>query len=200
MIKNVVFDIGNVLVTFGWYDFFKSFNWTDEVFDRVVKATVKDIDWNEMDRGVLTDEEVLDLFIENDPGVEKELREMYVDYHDLLVKFDYTDEWIKSLQNRGLRVFCLSNMSFKAVRECTDALNFIPSLDGDVLSCYYRIIKPDDAIYKLLCEKYDLKPEECVFIDDLQRNVEAAQKNGFQSFVFIDKEQADKKINELMGV
>ena len=118
MIKNVVFDIGNVLVDFGWKPFFQKFNITDEELDRIAKATVYAPIWNEIDRGVMSEEEILDKFIENDPGMEDKMREMYADFNGLLKLFEYTRGWIIDLKRRGYKVYCLSNMSFKAVREC----------------------------------------------------------------------------------
>lgn len=197
MIKNIVFDIGNVLVDFGWADFIKKFGFSKEINERIAKATVKDDDWNEYDRGVLSDEEILQNFIDNDPEIEEELRAFEENFDGLLKQFEYAKGWIKSLQKQGYKVYCLSNMSFKAVRECDEALNFLPLLDGYILSCNVELIKPDPAIYKSLFEKYDLKPEECIFIDDLERNVEAAEKEGMFGIVFTDLKSAVSEIEDI---
>ena len=69
MIKNIVFDIGNVLVEFGWKPYFDKFNLTPEEFERLVNATVKSNVWNEMDRGAVSEEEILNAYIANDPGI-----------------------------------------------------------------------------------------------------------------------------------
>lgn len=197
MIKNIVFDIGNVLVDFGWAEFINKFGFSKEINERIATATVKDNDWNEYDRGVLTDEEILDLFIENDPGIENELRAFEEDFHGLLKQFEYTKGWIKSLQKQGYKVYCLSNMSYKAVRECDDALNFLPELDGYILSCDVKLIKPDSSIYNALFEKYDLNPAECIFVDDLERNIEAAEKEGMYGIVFADLKSTVEEIEDI---
>lgn len=199
MIKNIIFDIGNVLVEFGWNSFFRRFTDSEEIFERMCKATVLDPGhaWNEIDRAVLSEEEVLELFIKNDPGIEKELRAMYKDFNGLLVQYDYTREWIKDLQNRGYKVYCLSNMSFKSVRENADSMDFIPMLDGAVLSCYYQLCKPDREIYELLLNKYNLVAEECVFFDDLERNIKAANECGIHGVVFTGKDEAERALEEL---
>ena len=64
------------------------------------------------------------------------------------------------------------------------ALEFIPLTDGGVFSCFEKITKPDPEIYLRLCKRYSLKPEECVFIDDTQKNVDAAQKLGMKGIHF----------------
>ena len=199
MIRNIVFDIGNVLVDFGWKGFFDKFDLTDEQFERLAKATVYSPTWNEMDRGALTEEELLEKFIENDPEMEDVLRKVYVDFNGLLVQFDYAKQWIKELGDRGYKVYCLSNMSHKSVRENADALDFIAMLDGSVLSCHVKLCKPDRAIYDLLFKRYQLIPEECVFIDDLERNVKAAEDCGMKGILFTTKEDTEKRLNEMLA-
>lgn len=196
MIKNIVFDIGNVLVKFNWKEYYASFGWPLEVQEKVAKATVLDPFWNEMDMGNLSDEEILEGFIERGPDVEAELRQMFVSFKDLLIQFEYTKGWIRDLQNRGYKVYCLSNMSYKAVREC-EALNFLKMLDGYVLSCDVRMTKPDLEIYRKLLNTYNLKAEECLFFDDLQANIDASIKAGFNGVVFTDLKSAVKAIEEI---
>lgn len=195
MIKNIVFDIGNVLVSFGWKEFYGKFNMTPEEFERVANATVHDPVWNEIDRGVMSDEEVLEEFVKNDPGVEELIRKTYENYKGLLTIYEYTKGWIIDLQKRGYKVFCLSNMSNKAVRECDDALNFVDMLDGYILSCNVKLIKPDRKIYEMLLDKYSLKADECLFIDDLKRNVDAAKEVGMNGVVF----ESVKKTEEALA-
>ena len=77
MIKNVILDVGNVLVDYCWEKHLASFGFPADIAERVAKATALSEDWEEYDRGVLTDAEVLNRFIENDPGVEKEIRQGY---------------------------------------------------------------------------------------------------------------------------
>ena len=62
MVRNVVFDIGNVLAGFCWQEFYKSFGYSEEVFGKLADATVRSTFWNEMDRGKLSDEQLLEGF------------------------------------------------------------------------------------------------------------------------------------------
>ncbi len=197
MIKNIVFDIGNVLTYYTWEKHIRSFGFAEEIYERVVKATVLSPKWNEFDRGVMGDEAVIDLLVSNDPGVEPQIRRMMADVGGLVSRADYAIPWIQELQSRGYRVYYLSNFSFKAGRECRHALDFIPYADGGILSCEEKLIKPQPEIYLRLLEKYDLKAEECVFLDDLEANVEAARAQGFEGIVFTDKEAAVSELAAL---
>ena len=69
MITTIIFDIGNVLADFTWREHFASFGYDEKMVDRIARATVQSPEWNEYDRGVLTDEEILAGFIENDPEI-----------------------------------------------------------------------------------------------------------------------------------
>lgn len=194
MIKNIVFDIGNVLAGFIWQDFYHSFGYSDEIFEKLADATVRSTFWNEMDRGKLTDEELLEGFVRNDPSIEKELREVFQNVNGMIKRYDYAIPWIKELKERGFHVYVISNFAHKAHEECIDALDFLSEVDGGILSYQVQLIKPSPEIYRLLCSRYGLKAEECVFIDDLPKNVEAAKKEGMQGIVFENLEQAKKAL------
>ena len=66
MIRTIIFDIGNVLAGFKWEEFYRSFGYPEETYRRLVKATVGSSAWQEHDRGALTDDEILELFVEDD--------------------------------------------------------------------------------------------------------------------------------------
>lgn len=198
MIKNIVFDIGNVLAKFNWREFFASFDLDEDIYERVAKATVLDDDWNEFDRGVLSSEEVIELLAENDPEIGDIIRKVLSNINGMIKQFDYSVDWIKELQGEGYKVYCLSNMSFKACEDCGEAMNFLPILDGYVLSCDVKQIKPDREIYETLLNKYDLKPEETVFFDDLEKNIQAAKEVGIHGIVFTAKEEAVEKLEVLV--
>ena len=180
MIKNIVFDIGNVLAGFAWEDFYRSFGYSEEIFEKLADATVRSPFWNEMDRGKLSDEELLEGFIKNDSSIEKEIREVFENVEEIIQRFDYAIPWIRELKEKGYHIYVISNFSRKAHVECIKALDFLEEIDGEILSYQVKLIKPSPEIYQLLCSKYNLKAEECVFIDDLPKNVEAARKEGMK--------------------
>lgn len=199
MVKNVVFDIGNVLAGFAWQEFYLSFGYPEEIYERLAKATVKNTFWNELDRGVLDDDELLAGFIRNDPSIEKEIREVFQNVEGMISRYDYAIPWIKELKGRGYRVYIISNFSHKAFEECKKALDFLKEVDGGLLSFQEKIIKPAPEIYQLLLKRYGLKAEECVFIDDTSKNVEAAVKEGMKGIVFHTLDQAKKELEEILA-
>jgi len=197
VIKNVIFDIGNVLVSFRWREYFASFGYSEEILQRLAKATVQSEKWDEYDRGMLSEEEILAGFIENDPELEPVILECLKNICGILRQFDYTIPWIKELKENGYSVYYLSNMSSFACRDCKEDLAFLPYMDGGILSWKEKIIKPDPAIYRLLLERYGLNPKECVFLDDTEKNIAAAHKEGMHAVLFYNKEQACEELEKL---
>ncbi len=197
MIHNIIFDIGNVLTDFRWKGFLMDEGFSEEMALRIGRASVLHPYWNEIDRGVWTMEELIDAFVSNDPEIEAQIRRAFVDAHGIVTPREYAIPWIKELKAKGYRVYYLSNFSRKAEEECADALAFIPYTDGGILSNREKIIKPDPAFYRLLLDRYGLKAEECVFLDDTPRNVEGARNVGMQGICFQSKEQAMEELKKL---
>ncbi len=197
MIKNIIFDIGNVLAAWRWREFYESFQYSPDVTERLARATVLSPLWEEFDRGAMDEEALLDKFIENDPGLEKEIRRVRENIHDMLGRYDYAIPWLQDLKGKGYKVYYLSNFSRKAHQECAHVLDFLPLMDGGILSYQEKLIKPDPAIYQLLLRRYGLKAEECVFLDDTKKNVEEAVRQGMAGIVFYSRELAVEKLRRL---
>ncbi len=197
MIKNIIFDIGNVLASFRWQEYFAEFAYDAETLDRLAKATTLSPCWAEYDRGVLKNEEILQQFIKNDPSLEPVIRNCLTNVHGLVGRYAYTIPWLQELKKKGYRLYYLSNFAETARRDCEDALDFLPYMDGGIFSYEEKVIKPEEVIYHLLLEKYGLQPKESVFLDDSPQNVVTAQKLGLHGIVFKDREQAEKELAKL---
>ncbi len=197
MVKNIIFDIGNVLADFCWRDFFIGFGYEGETLERLAEATVKSPVWDEVDRGVWSDEELVDGFVRNDPSLEEQLHRIFANVHGMVVKREYAIPWVRSLREAGYGCYYLSNFSHKAHTECADALDFLEYMDGGILSYRDKVIKPDAAIYELLLNRYGLKAEECVFLDDTEKNLVTAGEMGIHTILFQDREQAVRELAAL---
>ncbi|MCM1026802.1 MAG: HAD family phosphatase [Roseburia sp.] len=198
MIRNIVFDIGNVLSDYRWRDFLRDKGFDEAMVERIARASVLNPAWNEIDRGVWSEEEILREFIRSDPEIEEEIRRAFSNIRGLVTPRDYAVPWIRELKEKGFSVYYLSNFSHKAQVECAEALTFLPYTDGGILSWQEKLIKPDRAIYELLLSRYGLKAEECVFLDDTRENVEGAKACGFYGICFETKEQAEEELRRLL--
>lgn len=198
MIQNIVFDIGNVLVDFCWRDHIAGCGFSGELAERLGKAMMQSPVWNEIDRGVWTNEEILLGFIKNDPAIEKEIRQVFSDLSTVVKEKSGSKKWIHSLKAEGYQVYYLSNFSDRVRREAAGQLTFLTEMDGGIMSYTIRRIKPDDDIYRALFEKYGLRPEESVFLDDSKANIETAKRLGMYGILVTDQEQAKQELQELL--
>lgn len=197
MITTVIFDIGNVLADFTWREHFAGFGYDDEMVERIARATVKNPAWNENDMGVMKEEDIIQKFVESDPEIEQDIRKVLGNVETMVVRNDYAIPWIQDLKSKGYRTLYLSNFSSKAETDCAYALDFIPYMDGGILSYQDKVIKPMPEIYQLLIDRYDLVPEECVFMDDTPANLVGAQKFGIKTIHFQNYAQAIEELRKI---
>ena len=197
-IDTVIFDIGGVMVGLGRIHFFEQFGYPQEMCEKLLASTLKSPHWKEFDRGILTDEEVIDRFVQDAPELETEIRACMKNIHGVVYRLDTSIPWIKEIKESGRRVLYLSNYSMKVADENEDAMDFLPYMDGGLLSCVYQVIKPDPAFCQILIDKYALGPEQCVFLDDLESNLETARELGIHTILVKDHEQAAADLKKLL--
>ena len=198
MINTVIFDIGGVLIDFDWEGFIhRMFPGREELITELDAAVWGNRRWDRLDAGD-DPEEVFASIIAHAPNHEAELRKVFANVGDTLRKRPATPIWLNDIKSRGYRVLYLSNYSRYVMKCNPDVLDFLPLMDGGIFSCDVRLIKPDREIYKALAVKYNLVPSECVFIDDLERNVEAGKNFGYHGIQFVTLKQAQEDLNKLL--
>ena len=185
MIRNMVFDIGNVLMDFRWKEYIRSLFGEDETLIQTINQGIwHNGCWAAMDKGEMDGAATLRSAVAFAPQYEKEIKLTLDSVAHAFHKFEYSIPWIQELKRMGLNVYYLSNYSAFSVAANPDVLDFIPYMDGGVFSFEVKAVKPEPEIYRCLCEKFGLKPEECLFTDDVPANVKGAQACGFQGIVF----------------
>lgn len=197
MIKNIVFDVGKVLVDFDWQSLFDALGFSPEAYEEVAKATVQSELWNEFDRSKMADEEILEGFLEHAPGRRNEVMRFWDNIGSCIRRYDYAFPWIRSLQERGYGVYLLSNYPRRIYSQSIEELAFVEIVDGAVFSYEVQYTKPEREIYETLLRKYGLNPTECVFIDDNRANIVAANELGMATIHFHTKSQAEEELRSL---
>lgn len=197
MIKNIVFDVGKVLVDFDWQGFMDTLAFPPEIYEKVANATVLSDLWNEFDRSRMSDEEILQGFLEKAPDCETEIMRFWNNMGNCIKRYDYAHSWIQSLQEMGYRVYLLSNYSRRMYFQSIEELSFVEQVDGAVFSFEVQATKPEREIYDALLEKYQLNPTECVFLDDNRSNIIAANQLGMATIHFHTKSQAEEELKSL---
>lgn len=198
VINTVIFDIGNVLMKFDYMPYIRSLLQDEDTVYRVNGAIWRSGFWNDLDRGEDTDI-VYAKMLEAEPEYKEEIALAFENVGQCMFKMDYAIPWIQELKERGYRVLYLSNYSRHTMEANPGVLDFLPYMDGGVFSCEVGVVKPDAEIYRILCEKHRLNPEECVFLDDFEANVETARAFGMKAIRFENYEAAKRELNELLA-
>lgn len=188
MINTVIFDIGNVLVAFDWQRLLRSYGFSEEKYEILADAVYRHKDWNEMDRGVLTVEEVTQRFISHAPQYESDIRHLIAQTRQTIHQYSYTKPLLKKLRAAGYRLYYLSNYGEYGREQTKNDLDFISLMDGGLFSYEVQMVKPNRWIYAEACRRFEIRPEEAIFFDDNQRNVLAAREMGLHAEAFTSPE------------
>lgn len=184
MIKNVVLDMGNVLLDFNPEFVMNMFCSSPEEKEIIDKELFNGPEWKMGDRGDIKDKDRFDLVKVRVPGKYHEALKNCADRWDVcMTPLDGAREFCESVKESGLGIYVLSNASdlFYVYFPKFLPLDFF---DGVFVSSDYLMLKPDVEIYKTFLEKYGLKGDECLFIDDREDNIEGAKKAGLNTFRF----------------
>ncbi len=200
MVKNVIFDVGGVLVDFRWRALMDDLGLPPERQDEFEKNVFGSKWWGELDRGKLDEEYVLSKIRENNQEHIKEFELVWANKEELVKTYDYVNPWLDSLKERGLKIYLLSNYpkSIFALHEEKGKFTFIDKIDGKVVSGFIGMVKPDAEIYEHLMDKYGLKAKECVFIDDRDENIDSAKALGMMGIVFKNYNQASTELEDYL--
>ena len=180
MYKNIIFDLGGVMVDFDPKTYLVDRFCNAEVEEQVSQLTFESEEWKLLDAGLITRSEanLRMLARAKEYGRAFEVQGVLDDWMHILRPRRRMQELVQRLKNHGYSVYYLSNIP-QDVLELLNERGVLAQFDGGVASCEVHINKPDPRIYKALLAKYQLKAGESVFIDDRLENVQAAFRLGF---------------------
>ena len=178
MMKNIIFDLGNVLIKFSPENFMKKYV-AEENREKFFNVVFKSREWAELDRGTLSYDEVIRIFSEGVPE-EKEAVKILFDHKimDTLSPIEENIGIMRELKKNNYSVYILSNFHQPAFEYIKENWDFIKEFNGGIVSCYCHYLKPQAEIYKLILKKYNLDPKETIFIDDTLINVTGCEEQG----------------------
>lgn len=199
MIQNIIFDIGGVLVDYDWKTYLEGFRFPAEKETTIAKATFLSAAWSELDREALSIDEITAMMTSAAPEYTADILTVFSGARRTIRRRDYACGLIRSLQDRGFKVYYLSNYSSYMLRQTCDALDFLPLMDGGLFSYEVKQVKPEPEIFASLLERCpSIRPEESVFFDDSAANIKAARRLGFRGIVFRDPAQAMAELEAML--
>lgn len=199
MIKNLIFDVGNVLIEYRWHQMLLDYGLTKEEAAVAGPLFFEHETWKELDLGNMPVEDVIVLYEKQLPQYAGLIRWFLT--HLELMPIPRPDVWEKvhALKEKGYRIYLLSNYNEDFFRVHTQGASFLEDIDGKVVSYEIHKIKPFPEIYQFLLDKYGLKPEESVFFDDRPENTQTAEELGIKTYTITSKEYLLKVLDEFLA-
>ena len=198
-IRNVVLDIGGVLVEWNPERIAASVFEDPDVQRNVLETVFLHEDWRELDLGELGEAEAVTIFSRRSGRSEDEMWALFRAAHESLDLLPGALALLDWLAARGLRLFCLSNMHPATLAYLKKRYGFWTKFEGVVISGDVRLAKPHPEIFRYLLREYALRAGETVLIDDAPANVEGARAVGMQAIRFTSAEDCRGQIERLLG-
>lgn len=191
---NLVFDLGGVVVRWDPDAIIAGVFSEPRIRARVKADVFGHADWLELDRGTLGREEAIARAAERSGVAPSEIKRLLHAVPPSLVVFPETVELLHRLKRKGHPLYCLSNMHFASIEYLEKMHTFWNVFDGAVISCRLQLCKPEAGIYEHLLRTYALDPAETLFIDDVQKNLDAAAKLGIGTLKFENAAQCEREL------
>jgi putative hydrolase of the HAD superfamily len=193
----MVFDLGGVVVRWD-PDAIIASVFSDPATRLNVKAGVFDHpDWLELDRGTLGRDDAIARAAKRTGISAGEMKRLLHAVPPSLVVFPETVELLYRLKRKDYPLYCLSNMHFASIEYLEKTHTFWDVFDGRVISCRLQLCKPESGIYEHLLRTYGLEAQDTLFIDDVQKNLDAAAKLGFRTLRFENAAQCERELRAL---
>jgi FMN phosphatase YigB (HAD superfamily) len=198
MIKNIVFDIGNVLFGYDPAYILHQVLPNNQCHAHYLTHFIHSQLWQDLDRGTLDESSLVDILVNKipDPNLENNLQIIIENFIYHLHLINGSRDLFLTLK-RTYPIFLLSNFQAVPYSKLREMHPFLTQADGAMISAHVNLMKPEPEIYLKLLQKYNLNPEECVFIDDLNDNISAAKALGMAGIVFTSPERTT---SELIGL
>ena len=201
MLKNIVFDMGNVILDFDPRKMSSFFTNDEKAIDILCAELFSNKEWLALDKGVTDEETALKGICERVPEEYHGLcRDVLYNWYKYFLPIEGSYEVVKELKSRGVGAYMLTNaaLSIHEYRKNSPAFDL---MDDILISAEEKMLKPDKNIYLRLLEKFGLKAEECLFIDDSEANIRAAEELGFYGLVFDkrDPQSMIRRVDEIIA-
>ncbi|EGL37166.1 HAD family hydrolase [Oribacterium sp. oral taxon 108] len=199
--KNILFDMGNVLVTYNPEWVIRRYTEDEELIREVKNIVFNSQEWLLLDAGLIEEEKAERNWMERlSSDKARELAHLsFQNWHLYNMKvIPGTAEMIRALKENGKEIYLLSNASMRLLSIYKEVIPAVECFSGIFYSAAHKCVKPQDIIYERFLKEYSLKPSDCFFIDDLEENISAAKAVGISGAVM--KSRTAKETAEILGL
>lgn len=185
MIKNIVFDMGQVMIRWQPEIYLDYLEVTGEDRAQLLLQVFHSVEWVQLDRGSISLEAAAEAMRNRLPGhLHEAVWNGCIDWYRWpMVPMPGMAELVQELKGKGYGIYLLSNCSLP-LRQHAHRIPGIEVFDGIFISSEHRLLKPQHEIFEKFFDTFKLTPEACFFVDDAVTNIEGALECGMEGFVF----------------
>ena len=199
MIRNVIFDVGGVLADVNFLKLLAKYRPNPIEIKKVAEDLSVSKEWDGWNRGLYTTAEIGEILVEKYPKFEKMVRKGLLDDWDRYLEVDKTmASCVRSLKKAGYKVYLLADLpkEFCTVFEKNDVFK---NIDGSVFSHELHSRKPEQKMYDELVNRYGLKPEECLYVDDNGSYLKPAERMGMKTLKASKPQETVKALMDILN-
>jgi len=167
LIKNIIFDLGNVLLNFKPEEFLLRFTNDRKLIKKFISNVIRSRTWLKLDRGIITVQKAREKFLLRYPDNSNLINLFFDHWTKMFTPIEKNIEILRDLKKNGYKLYILSNYIEEAFDYVNKKYEFFSLFDGGIISYRIQIIKPEMEMFKKIINEYNLNPQECVFIDDI---------------------------------
>jgi len=180
MIRNIIFDLGNVLISFRPAEYLEKNNYPEKIRNTILKDIFGSREWLLLDNGNITTGEAIDSITKKSELKKEEIAFIFNKRTEIMFPLEYNVRMLPGLKKQGYKLYYLSNFPSDIFEEIKTSYYFFGHFEGGIISSDIKHSKPDPEIYRILLSKYNMQVSECLYIDDIESNIKAAETIGMK--------------------
>ncbi len=196
MIRNIVFDLGNVLLSWKPGEFLLKSGYDEEATRLILNTVFRSQAWISLDNGDITKEEAIDLMAFNSLLKKDQIVSLFNLCREIIFPIHNNIKLLPGLKKQGFKLYYLSNYPLEFFNETKNRFDFFKYFEGGIISAEVHQSKPDSEIYNTFLKRYGLKPEECLYIDDIDINAKSAELTGMKVIHLSETDSLESKLVE----
>jgi FMN phosphatase YigB (HAD superfamily) len=198
MIRNIVFDLGNVLISFKPVEFLEKNNYPETIRNTILTDIFGSNEWLLLDNGDISTEDAINAISEKSALKRAEIARIFDSRTEIFYPIGNNIKILPELKERGFRLYYISNFPIDIYGDVKNAYPFFKIFDGGIISAEVNLSKPDIRIFRVFLEKFRLNPLECLYLDDIEKNVNSAVLTGMNGLITYGSTDISEELNVLL--
>jgi HAD superfamily hydrolase (TIGR01549 family) len=198
MIKNVVFDLGNVLISFRPSEYLSKNGYSSARTNIILNDIFGSREWLLLDDGKITISEAVESIAVKSSLKKEEIDRIFNERIKIFHSLDNNARILPALKKQGFKLYYISNFPGDIFDEVKRDYDFFGYFNGGIISAHVRHSKPDTEIFRIFLNKFDLVADECLYIDDIENNVSAAISVGMSGYFTHGSEDISEEVMNLL--